>query len=256
MELIVVDDGSTDHSAAIIKELAKNDYRIKYYFQKNAGVSAARNTGIEKSTGEFLFFLDADDCWKPENITNRLRLLNDEGDWVFGSVELINENGKSLNNTITGNDTAIIEDLLLWNGKVITTPSTITIKKKCVENLRFDTHFSTAADQDFTFYLAANFKGKYYDEPSVNYRVVNNSMSKNIALMEKDHIGVYKKAAKNKLFKNFWFKQKCFSNLYLILAGSWWKDGNNKWKALKYIVKSLYIYPSSLIKITNRIIRT
>jgi hypothetical protein len=61
--------------------------------------------------------------------------------------------------------------------------------------------------------------------------------------MEKDHIAVYRKAVKNKLFENFWFKQKCFSNLYWILAGSWWKDGNNKLKGMKFILKAIITFP-------------
>ena len=60
-EMVIVDDGSTDNSAAIAKQYAEKDCRIKYVFQENAGPSAARNRGVRESTGKYLFFLDGDD---------------------------------------------------------------------------------------------------------------------------------------------------------------------------------------------------
>lgn len=245
-ELILIDDGSTDQSADIIKSFLQKDARVSYYYQENSGVSAARNNGISKSQGTYISFLDADDCWKKDNLKIRLTLFNNEVDWVYGSTELIDKDGNCLNQVIEGNDQNILDSLLTWNGQVITAPSTITIKSKCVHKIKFDTNLSTAADQDFTFYLAKYFKGKYLKAPTVMYRVLNDSMSRNISLMEKDHIRVYKKAAKNNLFKNLFFKQLCFSNLYWILAGSWWKNGNNKLRGLKFILMAIIANPFSI----------
>jgi len=68
-------------------------------------------------------------------------------------------------------------------------------------------------------------------------------MSRDIATMERDHIAVYKKAALNDLFGSAKFERKCFSNLYKILAGSWWNEGGKKLKGLKFIFKSIITYP-------------
>ncbi|MDQ1095235.1 MULTISPECIES: glycosyltransferase family 2 protein [Chryseobacterium] len=60
-ELILINDGSTDNSGNICQEFMRNDNRIKYYYQSNAGVSAARNLGLTCATGQYIFFLDSDD---------------------------------------------------------------------------------------------------------------------------------------------------------------------------------------------------
>lgn len=67
-ELIVVNDGSTDNCLAIIQEFARKDSRIKVFSQKNKGVSAARNLGLEKAKGQWIQFLDCDDSIMPDYI--------------------------------------------------------------------------------------------------------------------------------------------------------------------------------------------
>lgn len=63
IEIICIDDGSNDNSAEIIKEKQAQDIRIRYEYQPNQGAGTARNRGIENSTGEFIAFMDADDCY-------------------------------------------------------------------------------------------------------------------------------------------------------------------------------------------------
>jgi glycosyltransferase involved in cell wall biosynthesis len=71
MEVIVIDDGSTDDSATI----AKSYTAVRYFHQKNKGVSAARNIGLEESNGEYIAFLDADDLWKPKKTEEQVHFM-------------------------------------------------------------------------------------------------------------------------------------------------------------------------------------
>lgn len=68
IEIVLIDDGSVDNSLAVCKGMAEADSRIHVYHQENAGVSSARNMGIEKATGQWLMFVDADDWIEPNTI--------------------------------------------------------------------------------------------------------------------------------------------------------------------------------------------
>ncbi|MFA5119512.1 MAG: glycosyltransferase family 2 protein, partial [Candidatus Omnitrophota bacterium] len=70
-EVTVIDDGSTDETGAMIR---KDFPQVNYCYQENSGVSAARNIGIQQSTGDWLAFLDSDDEWLPEKLANQKAL--------------------------------------------------------------------------------------------------------------------------------------------------------------------------------------
>src|SRR5260370_6154365 len=73
LEVIVVDDGSTDDTAERVGR--RRDPRLRYVRREHAGVSSARNAGIGAPTGDLVSFLDSDDLWKPENIETEIAAL-------------------------------------------------------------------------------------------------------------------------------------------------------------------------------------
>ena len=89
-ELILVDDGSTDGAGKICDEYAAEDSRIRVIHQKNRGISAARNTGLDHCRGEVLYFIDDDDYVHPDLIGNSLQKMEqEEADMVcFYAAEL------------------------------------------------------------------------------------------------------------------------------------------------------------------------
>lgn len=84
-EIILVNDGSRDHSAALCDKLAMQDARIHVIHQVNQGVSAARNAGIAAAKGAYVLFLDSDDQWAEDTLQTLGQVLADEPDLVeFG----------------------------------------------------------------------------------------------------------------------------------------------------------------------------
>lgn len=79
LDIVVVDDGSTDGSIAIVDEKIRQDRRVRLVRQKNAGVAAARNTGAAATAASYLAFIDADDLWAPTKVEFQLTALRQGG---------------------------------------------------------------------------------------------------------------------------------------------------------------------------------
>jgi teichuronic acid biosynthesis glycosyltransferase TuaG len=99
-ELLIVDDGSTDQTKAIVKKYL-DDPRISYFYKSNGGQGSARNLGIKKSKGFYLAFLDADDLWDPHKLEVQLEvLLENDVSLVFSKVRCIDKDGRFINRFI------------------------------------------------------------------------------------------------------------------------------------------------------------
>ena len=78
LEIILVDDGSTDTSGEICDEYARNDKRIHVIHQKNAGAAAAKNAGLEAATGTYLSFVDSDDFLEPDAYSHMIHIIQEQ----------------------------------------------------------------------------------------------------------------------------------------------------------------------------------
>ncbi len=92
-EMIIVDDGSFDDTERIVRSIIEKDKRIQFYkLTQNSGPAIARNTGIEKASGKYLTFIDADDIWFPTFIENSIKTIDESGiPFVFSSYKRANE---------------------------------------------------------------------------------------------------------------------------------------------------------------------
>src|SRR5690349_19362823 len=91
-ELLVVDDGSSDDTGAIVKEFVARDPRIRYFFQENSRLGKARNTGLKNARGELIAFLDSDDLWLETKLALQTRAMNENhADVVFSDCYVFND---------------------------------------------------------------------------------------------------------------------------------------------------------------------
>lgn len=170
-ELIVVDDGSTDSTKAILEPYMD---RIQYFFQENKGTSAARNAGLRKSKGELIAFLDNDDLWLPEKLELQvwaLRTWPDAG-FVFTDGISFNESGirqnsllpRSLKAWISEQGTSdplvskgwLADEFFLWNP--IRSATSVLARKECIEYVgAFDETIAVADDYDLWLRMALRY---------------------------------------------------------------------------------------------------
>lgn len=178
IEMIIIDDGSTDNSKKIIEKYTESFPFIKYIkCNKNNGVWAARNIGIEKAKGRFISFLDADDLYKKNKIENQINfMLNNNYSFTYTAYDLINENSTSLNKVINAKEYEDYNRLLKGND--------IGCLTVMIDRLKIETpiKFENNHHEDFVLWLKIlknNVVAYGLDEILSSYRKSNSSVSHN-----------------------------------------------------------------------------
>ena len=119
LELILVDDGSSDKSQLICEKYRRQDDRVILHHQENQGVSSARNTGLFLASGEYLTFADADDSLAPNALETAMRLFQQyDADMVTYGWNIVHENGSSTEQVfekfeIQSNISSVLKNLLM-----------------------------------------------------------------------------------------------------------------------------------------------
>lgn len=253
LEIIIVDDGSTDRQKEVIYTYLTKFENVHYHYQQNRGVAAARNKGLEFAKGEYIAFLDADDVWLENNLSLKVQRFG-EGDFglVHSGAYLIDANSDLIEGQLVGKEGNLLNDMLAWKSTLVPGPSSILVKCDVIEKVGFwDENLSTSADQDFFIRIASQFKIGRVPELSWKYRIHSQNMHKNIKVMETDVLYTFHKARRNNLFYSKSFERKCFANVYLILAASWAGDGRNLLRGMIFCWKSVFTQPLVIIKVTK-----
>ena len=189
LEIILINDGSTDNTKAIAEKFAKNDSRIKLYNQKNAGVSAARNSGLKKATGDFITFVDADDFLEP-NFCSMLLDFAQKSKALYvasGYHRLIGTTTEDINAD------GALEPLTptefaekIWN--VQTGYGFCHMKlidRKILKNIRFDETLKVAEDALFNLELMKNLEPQKSQKSQKSQSTKNAKTEKPILLVNK-----------------------------------------------------------------------
>ena len=165
IEVIVIDDGSTDKTAEMIKEEFPH---IHYIFQSNAGVSRARNKGIESAKGEWIAFLDSDDEWLPTKLDNQINLLTANSDYkICHTEEQWVRNGVKVNQMKKHKKSGgwIFSQCLPLCAM---SPSSIMIHHSVFTHVGdFDTTLPACEDYDLWLRITALYPVLFIDEPQI-----------------------------------------------------------------------------------------
>ena len=194
IEIIVVNNGSTDNSLEILEGFGQ---RIHLVNQENLGQSGARKSGLSKATGDFIAFLDADDTWEPQKIEKQLRLFSPTTELVYCGIGRFSGNSKS----------RISIDLPRFSGScasafvsqpgvsvVLSGESTAIFTRALLEKVGgFDPELNSAAGWDF-FRRCSKFTDfDFVPEALTNYRIHDSNMSGNGLKTIPDIRNAYKK---------------------------------------------------------------
>lgn len=176
IELIVVDDCSTDDTEKTVKSI--DDSRIKYIkLEKNSGACVARNKGIEISRGEFIAFNDSDDLWLPEKINSQLDFLYENNAEIsFCKMECRTPENNFIHNfpNIEFDRKISYKDLLKYN---CASTQTIFGKSECFRNVMFDARMPRLQDWDEVLRLSQKYRIFYQNEILVNTFFQKDSIS-------------------------------------------------------------------------------
>lgn len=152
IQLIIVDDGSTDSTAAVARDLARQDARVMLVHQSNAGLAAARNTGISAARAPFIAFLDADDRFLPGGLESMLTTCRAHpGDAAFGGFELVSDSGESIACERSALPLLTLND---WLSMPFVIVSSMLLPRDALKAERFDVTCTRVEDYDLWFRLA------------------------------------------------------------------------------------------------------
>ena len=241
VEIIVVDDGSTDGSKDLLDQYKG---KITAIFQKNQGVSAARNKGAALSQGEYLAFLDADDVWLPAKVERQIEFFR--ADPTLGLVHVgvreVDGAGRTLLDRLEGLEGKVSDDLLMLKREgILGGGSGLMVPRYVFDEVGgFDLRLSTSADWDFFYQVSTRYLVGFVPQILLEYRVHHSNMHGNVAAMEHDMVLAFKKA-----FENGPASRACYGNLYKTLAGSYFRIGNYG-DFIRSAVRSLRYQPANL----------
>lgn len=199
-ELIVIDDGSTDNTVAVLSQFAKSDSRIHFYQnKKNCGVSYTRNRAVELAKGEWIAFIDSDDLWDKEKLEKQISLLNEHPDMAIAYTAscFIDENGKPYEYMMPAIEKLTYKTLLIKN---IMSCSSVLIRSSIMNDIRMPS--DNMCEDYYTWLMVLREYGVAYgiNEPLLIYRLSRNSRSSNRIKMIKMLFITYHKVGYNAIF--------------------------------------------------------
>jgi len=179
VEIIVVDDGSTDNT----KQVAQGYAKVKYIRQKNQGLSASRNTGIKNCSGDWVIFLDADDWLYPDAIETNLHYLrqNEQAAFVSGSYDNVDEAKNIIAECKVEINANHYQHFLHYN--YVGMISTVLYRRWIFDEFLFDETLKACEDYDLYLKIARKYPVIHHTEKIAAYRKHSSNMSLDFEVM-------------------------------------------------------------------------
>ena len=159
IELLVIDDGSKDQTAAVVRRIASGDSRLRLIAQDNTGLAGARNRGIRESRGELIAFLDHDDLWHPDKISLQVAALDAHPLAGLASCysAVIDEEHRCLGWRFGGKANGnVYDEVLVWD--MISGGSVALIRRAAFDRVgHFDETLPMRSDWDMWIRIARHF---------------------------------------------------------------------------------------------------
>jgi teichuronic acid biosynthesis glycosyltransferase TuaG len=199
-ELLIVDDASTDRTAAIVTHLAEHDEKIHFVVKaQHSGIADTRNQCIQMAKGRFLAFLDADDIWHPEKMETQLRFMLDNNvGFTYTTYDWIDEEGHTLNKFINTIGNLDYEKYLR---NTIIGCSTVMVDTSIVGQVVVPSFRTSEDTATWLNILKKGFIAYGIDSCLTSYRIRQHSASSNKLKAASDLWRVYRKQEKLSLFK-------------------------------------------------------
>jgi glycosyltransferase involved in cell wall biosynthesis len=252
LECIVIDDGSSDGTAAIAASFGD---RVRYVRQARAGVSVTRNRGAELATGELVAFLDHDDTWDPRKLELQVdELERRRAALVLCAVNVINTEGRQLRVQRLRARRDLLIGMLTFDGTSTVSCSSTGVFRRAtfLERGGFDPGLSMSADWDLLVRSLLTGAVAYVDEPLVSYRVHGANMSRDIGLMERDMRRAFGNRFADPALPEAYRRRRrqAYAGLYRMLAGSYRDAG--RWRDMaRTAVRALSYDPAIAFRNTN-----
>jgi hypothetical protein len=194
VELIIIDDGSSDDTAAVCAQHPE----VRYIWQQNAGLSSARNTGLRAAAGRFVCFLDGDDVLRPDAIARGVEALEANSTWafVYGGHLTVGADRTLISEVRSDPGQANYRSLLRQN--VVGMHATVLYRRAVLEQEGgFDTSLRAAEDYDMLLRVASRHPIGCHDGIIAEYRKHDRNMSRDPVLMLTNALLVLKSQARH-----------------------------------------------------------